>query len=143
MTVVLDATALIRLFLAAPGAEDVEAVLERGPSVMTSVNLAEAAYEVARVEEITVTEMRTFADARMEGLIEVLDVTEAHAWRVVELRDRHYHARRSALSWADCVLLAAAQAGDTIVTADHALARAARAEGIEVVGLPDARGRRP
>jgi predicted nucleic acid-binding protein len=143
VTAVLDATALLRLFTDRPGADDVSAVLGRERGVVTSVNLAEATYHTADEEEISVADMRAFAEPRMEGLIGVVDVTEDDAWRVAELRERHYHARRSALSWADCVLLAAAEPGDTIVTADHALARAARAEGIEVVGLPDGRGRRP
>jgi predicted nucleic acid-binding protein len=143
VTVVLDATALLRLFTDRPGSDDVSAALSRDSAVVTSVNLAEAAYHTADEEEISVVDMRAFAEPRMEGLIGVVDVTADDAWRVAELRERYYHARRSALSWADCVLLAAAQAGDTIVTADHALATAARAEGIEVVGLPDARGRRP
>jgi predicted nucleic acid-binding protein len=58
------------------------------------------------------------------------------------LRARHYHRTRSALSLADCVLLAAAS-GAALATADAPLARAARGEQIEVHALPDSRGRRP
>jgi PIN domain nuclease of toxin-antitoxin system len=143
MTTFLDATALIQFFADRGAAEEVAEVLAHGPCAATSVNLAEAAYTTAREEEISIADMRSFADARMAGLVAVSGVDEDDAWRAAELRGQYYHARRSALSLADCVLLAAAQAGDTIVTADHALATAARAEGIEVVGLPDARGRRP
>lgn len=143
MTTVLDATPLIALFAGWPEADDVEAILEGDDCVITSVNLAEAAYRVAQEEELPLDFMRTFADSRMTGLVTVRDVTEDDAWRAAELRNRYYHRRDSKLSLADCVLLAAAAPGDTIVTADHALARAARAEGIDVLGLPDARGRRP
>ena len=48
----------------------------------------------------------------------------------------------SPLSLADCVLLAAAS-GASLATADPPLARAARAERIEVHPLQDSRGRRP
>jgi predicted nucleic acid-binding protein len=143
MTTVLDATALIDLFVDGPAANDVQAILERETCVVTSVNLAEVAYTMAREQEVSVEEIRRLAETRIAGVITALHVTEDDAWRAADLRNRYYHARRSALSLADCVLLAAAGEDDTIVTADHALARAARAEGIQVVGLPDARGRRP
>ena len=47
------------------------------------------------------------------------------------------------ISLADCFLLAAVGHGDSVVTADGPVARAARAEGMDVIAVPDSRGRRP
>ena len=143
MTTFLDATPLIELFTDGPTADGVSDTLGREACAATSVNLAEAVYYAVREHEVSIESIRSLVESRVAGLIDVVPVTEEHAWRAVQLRQRHYHARRSALSWADCVLLAAAREGDTIVTADRALARAAEAEGIEVVPVPDASGRRP
>jgi rRNA-processing protein FCF1 len=49
----------------------------------------------------------------------------------------------SELSLADCLLRAARREGDRVATADVPLARAAEAERIEVLALPDHSGRRP
>ena len=47
------------------------------------------------------------------------------------------------MSLADCVALATAAAARAIATADPPLAAAARAEGIDVIALPDSEGRAP
>jgi len=73
----------------------------------------------------------------------VVSVDERLAWRAAELRRRHYARRTSELSLADCVALAAVGSADSLATADAPLARAAQAEALEVVALPDSRGRRP
>ena len=143
MTTFLDAAPLIELFTYGSAAEGVSEALGQEACATMSVILAEAAYYTARKEEASIEAMRSLAESRMAGLIDVVPVTEEHAWRAVQLRQRHYPARRSALSWADCVLLAAARDGDTILTADEAIVHAARSEGIEAVAVPDARGRRP
>ena len=44
---------------------------------------------------------------------------------------------------ADCFLIAVAEESDRIATADAAVLAVARAEGIDVAPLPDARGRLP
>lgn len=64
--------------------------------------------------------------------------------RAGQLRAAHYHRTTSPLSLADCVALAVADdRGEALATADPSLAAMARAEGVEVIGLPDAQGRRP
>ncbi|HVE67033.1 MAG TPA: PIN domain-containing protein [Solirubrobacteraceae bacterium] len=143
MTFVLDATALMDFFSEVRAADEVSAIVEEHDCIVPVVNLAEAADKTARAEDVSVDDLRKFAGSKMAGLIEVVPVGADHAWRAAELRSRHYHARRSPLSLADCFLLAVAEPGDTIVTADRAVARAARTEGIEVAGLPDGAGRRP
>jgi predicted nucleic acid-binding protein len=48
------------------------------------------------------------------------------------------------LSLADCFLLAtASRLGAAVATSDPAVAATARAESLELVGLPDSAGRRP
>lgn len=64
--------------------------------------------------------------------------------RAGDLRAVHYHRERSAVSLADCLALATAESvGEALATPDPALAAMARAEGIEVIPLPDSRGHRP
>jgi hypothetical protein len=47
------------------------------------------------------------------------------------------------MSLADCFLVASVVDGVSIATADRPVAEIARAEGIEVIALPDSTGRRP
>lgn len=68
--------------------------------------------------------------------LEVVPFTQTHAWRAAELRARHYHRRDSAVSLADCCLVAVATPADRIATADPAVLRMAEAEGIATVELP-------
>ncbi len=61
-----------------------------------------------------------------------------------QLHARFYDRRTSPLSMADCVALATARSfDDPLATSDPPLATAARAEGVEIVPLPDTQGRRP
>ena len=61
-----------------------------------------------------------------------------------QLHARFYDRRTSPLSMADCVALATARSlSDPLATSDPPLAKAARAEGVEIVPLPDTQGRRP
>ncbi len=75
--------------------------------------------------------------------VRVLPFDEATAWRGADLRARHYDRNTSAISLADCALLATAKSDDAIATADPAVAAVARAEGIGLVPLPDSSGQRP
>lgn len=61
-----------------------------------------------------------------------------------ELHAKYYDRKTSPLSMADCVALATAAAlGEPLATSDPPLAAAAHAEGVTVIGLRDANGRRP
>ena len=61
-----------------------------------------------------------------------------------ELHARHYDRKTSPLSMADCIALATAAAlGEPLATSDPPLAAAAKLEGVAVIPLPDASGRRP
>ena len=143
MSVVLDAQALVALTLDEPGAGEVESILRRGDVKVTAVNLAETIDVLGRVAKLDGARIRATFVPLLETAIGTVEVDQAMAWQAADLRRRHYHARRSPLSLADCVCLAAAARESAIATADGALARAGRAEKIEVIALRDASGKRP
>ena len=61
-----------------------------------------------------------------------------------DLHARHYDRQTSPLSMADCIALATAmRAREPLATSDPPLAAAAHKEGVAIIALPDARGRRP
>jgi predicted nucleic acid-binding protein len=96
---------------------------------MPSVNLAEALDVLERRERLD--------EETLRGLIEqlpvrVLPLTQPLAWQAGALRARHYDRRRRAVSIADCVLVASAQAGDELATNDPAVLEMAREEGVPV-----------
>lgn len=142
MTELLDASALIALLRDEPGAADVQDVLRRGESVVVAINLSEALDRVMRVDGVDAATLRTVISPLLATGMAVRSIDEPLAWAAAELRARRYHRTRAPLSLADCALVAAAQPGDAVVSADGALLRVARAEGVDVVVLPDSRGRR-
>lgn len=143
MAIVLDAFALVALALDEPAAGEVEDILRAGDVRMSTVNRCEAVDQLRRVHRREWRELREGFGTLEAEVIDLVPVDDATAWRAAELRDRHYSRRKSELSLADCIALATAAAGDSLATADPPLAIAARSEGIEVVALPDWRGRRP
>lgn len=143
MTDVLDAFALVALMLDEPAAAEVEALLRRGDAAMTTTNLGEAMDQLHRVHGVALEELRTQLTPVIGEAVQIVEPSEALIWRAVELRARHYRRRKSELSLADCVALAAAKRGDRLATADPPLARATVAEGIELVSLASAAGKLP
>jgi PIN domain nuclease of toxin-antitoxin system len=142
MAVVLDAFALIALALDEPAAPEVEAILRGGSCNVSAVNLAEALDQLGRVHGRPMPELEAAFGPVLDEALTVAAADGAIAWRAAELRRRHYRRRQSELSLADCIALATARPGDQLATADRPLARAARAEEIDVVALPDSTGRR-
>jgi uncharacterized protein with PIN domain len=140
---VLDAYALVALLTDEPAAGEVEALVRGGDVAVAAVNLAEALDVAVRRHDASDDDVRSAVEPLLHADIRVVRVEEQHAWRAAELRRRHYDRRSSALSLADCFLLAAAGKGDRIATSDEPVARAAKAEGIGVAALPDSTGRRP
>jgi predicted nucleic acid-binding protein len=125
-----------------PAAAEVQDLLREGVE-MAAVNLAEALDVLGRVEGIPAERLRAVVAPLLAGPVTVVSVNARHAFRAAEIRHRHYHRRRSPLSLADCLALAACGRGRILATADPDMAAAARAEGIRVIGLPDRRGERP
>jgi predicted nucleic acid-binding protein len=139
----LDAYALIAFVAGEPAAEDVEVLLRTARCGVTTVNFAEAVDVTRRVHRLSEQEIRVVTEPLLEEAIAVIRPSQAHAWRSAALRARYYDRRSSALSLADCLLLAAAGPEDVVATSDPVVARTARAEGIGVTPLPDTAGERP
>lgn len=128
----LDAFALIAFLEDEPAAAEVELILGAGNAAIPSVNLAEAAQRIFRNSTIGRDELEQIT----AGIpLAVIPFTQAHAWRAAELRARHYRRVGSAVSLADCCLVAVATVADRVATADPAVLRMAEAEGIGTIEL--------
>jgi predicted nucleic acid-binding protein len=140
----LDAYALIAFVADEPAAGHVEELLRAGESRILVANLAESIDITDRVHGLAATETRSAIEPLLGGTLVAVVSGEVHAWHATELRGRHYDRRERPLSLTDCFLLAhAVDENEQIATADPPLAAAARAEGVEVVALPDRHGRIP
>jgi PIN domain nuclease of toxin-antitoxin system len=141
----LDAYALVAFAADEPAAEEVEAILREGEARVVVVNLAEAVDVSQRVHGLSAGEVRAALEPLLLGNVLSAAVSdELQAWLAAELRVKHFNKRTQALSMADCFLLAHAMTdGGPIATADPPIAVVARAEGVEVVALPDSSGERP
>ena len=136
MGIVLDAFGLVAFLDDEPAASDVERLLAVGDVAMSTVNLAEAAQRKLRLSSVTLSELREVVSSLP---LAVIPYVEAHAWRAAELRARHYDRRLSAVSLADCCLVAVATPADRVATADPAVLRMAAAEGVGTIELPASR----
>jgi predicted nucleic acid-binding protein len=139
----LDASALLSLFLGQPAGAEVSALLRRKSCAIPAPCLTEVVDKLIRkrgVEPVVVSER---VGPLIDEAISVLPVDRRIGWRAGELHAEHYNRRRSALSLADCILLAGAGQDDEIATSDGAVARTARKLGVSVVPLPNSKGERP
>jgi predicted nucleic acid-binding protein len=142
--IVLDAYALVALLAAEPAGREVRRLLEEEQCAVSVLNLSEAADVLQRSRGIDVARTRGVVTGLAPSSLVVLDVDERCGWRAAEIRARHYRRRGTEISLADCVLLATAVPGrDSVATSDSPVARIAGTEGLDVVALPDSRGRRP
>lgn len=142
---VLDAYALVAALAGEAARDDVEDLMAEGATPITAVNLAEVVDVMVRRKGRTAAEVSDRLDllGRWEAL-QVVPVDRALAARAGTLRASHYHRSRRPVSVADCVAAATAEGlGEALATSDPHLAAMARDEGVEVVPLPDSRGRRP
>ncbi len=140
----LDAYALVAFLAGEKAAPGVERLLRAGAPAMTAVNLAETIDVLVRVRGHALPEVETRLVPLLATTIRVVPVGESEARLAAAARAKHYHRRTAPLSLADCFLLAAALAQRAaIATSDPPLARAARAEGVTVVPLPDSAGSVP
>ncbi len=143
---VLDSYAVIASAGGEAAGADVEDLLRGrdGRARISAANLAEVIDRLVRVHGLDLAEVH-----RQLGLIEpaslgIVPVDKGIGQRAGELRARHYHREGSAVSLGDCLATATAIAvSEPLATPDPALAAMARAEGVEVVALPDSQGRRP
>ena len=108
------------------------------------MNLGEVLDVLARHRGSRVDEIREKITWLEVGGLEVVAVDERTGLLAGELHARYYDRAKRSVSMADCLTLATARLlGERLATSDPALAEIARAEGCEVIPLPDARGRRP
>jgi len=135
MGTLLDAFALVAFLGGEPAAPEVRQLLARGDAAISTVNLAEAGQSLLRHGDATSDELRELVGSIP---LAVIPFTAAHAWRAAELRARYYRRTDSAVSLADCCLVAVATPADRVATADAAVLRMAAAEGIGAVELPGA-----
>jgi PIN domain nuclease of toxin-antitoxin system len=132
--ILLDASALLAHLIGQPRGRGVTALLARGGLGMATINLAET---------VDVLSRRVGRERAHDALAPLVDGPVAHlisldaarAWRVGDLRARHYHRTQRAVSLADCSLIACAGPGDSIATLDAVLIEMARDEEVAVIDL--------
>ncbi len=139
----LDSYAVLALALDEPAADEVEALIRKGETAITTANLFEAADYCIRRVGMPEADARAELSLIVGDPVRIVPVTEEHAWRGAFLRGRHYARGSCEVSLSDCLLLAAAGGDDAVATADPSVVAVARAERIGVVALPDTSGRRP
>jgi PIN domain nuclease of toxin-antitoxin system len=141
--ILLDANALISFLLDEPGASEVEGLMRSRECGMPAPCVAEVRDLLIRrhavTEERFLARVGPLADVMVVGL--PVDIPLAQ-W-AGDIRAAHYSRKESALSLADCLLLASAENEDEIATADPSVIRIARALDIGVIPLLDSQGRRP
>lgn len=143
MTIVLDASAVVALLRDEPAAEEVESLLHSDTGSILTVNRAEVVAALLRLgvaEEPVAVALQELQEAEVFQV--PLDVPTGDL--AGRLRAAHHRKRTSVVSLPDCCALAyAMRVSARLATCDPALVAAARAAGVEVVGLPDSSGRPP
>jgi PIN domain nuclease of toxin-antitoxin system len=141
----IDAYSLVALIANEPEVDEVDGILRAGNAKMPLVNLAEAIDVLQRRYGLSTEEISQGIDPlELSGVISFVTAGRLHALLAGSLRAAHYERSTRAVSLADSFLLAHALADhEEVVTSDAALAAVARAEGVEVVALPNTAGKRP
>lgn len=128
---------------AQPAEDEVAALLHRGNCATPAPCVAEIVDRLARRWGSSEDEIARQLGPLVDESVAVLGIDSRIAWRAGEIRAGHYHRSKSALSLADCVLLAAAGPDDEIATSDRAVATTAQRLGIGLIPLLDSDGERP
>lgn len=138
---VLDAYAVLALLKGEHAAEPVGRLLRNDPdAALTSLGVAEVLDHLVRIEKVTDEEAAL--DIAQLGLADPSPLDANVATRAGLLRARHYHRTRRAVSLADCVVAEVARITATpVATSDPHLLDLCHDEAIDVVVLPDSRGR--
>lgn len=142
--IVVDAGPVVSLLLDDEAAGEVAAVLGAADRIRISVvNVTEILDVLRRVHRTDAGAAADAMDRFLDEVAEPVAATRELAARAADVRARRYHHRDRDVSLADCFVIATALPDEAIATSDEAVARVARQEGIDVVALPNARGRRP
>jgi PIN domain nuclease of toxin-antitoxin system len=138
VSAVLDASAVAAILRGEPGA--IAAADAAVSGAITSVNLAEARDRLGRLTGDPPSVARAL-DALVERGMRVLVCDRELAEAAADLRTRHYHRRRAAVSLADCIAVAAAErAGGPLVSSDHGQVALARTIGVAVRPIANSSG---
>lgn len=133
----LDAYALIAFLVGGPATARVRAILREGEAAVATVNLIEALDVTQRVYGLPIPRSLEVLDPVLDGALAVVVLDLAVARGAAEVRARHYHRTSRPISLADAVLIASANPGDRIATADPDVFAVAAAEGVPTVELPE------
>jgi predicted nucleic acid-binding protein len=114
-------------------------ILREGTAAMTGANIAEVFDVAIRRKGLSRARVADVVEPLFEGSVAPLAVDAALARRAGETRAEHYHRTNRPISLADAVLLAAAESGDKIATADSDVLAVAAELGIETIQLPRSR----
>lgn len=139
----LDAGPLVSVLVGDAAGPIVATELDRREREVSVVNVGEVLDVLIRVHRVSEQDasdaVRRYLDEGARPVPATLEIAE----RAALVRARHYHRRDRDVSLADCFAIATALPDGEIATSDAAVVRVARAEGLEVLALPDSRGRRP
>lgn len=141
--ILLDANALVSFLLNEPGACEVEELMQFQECGMPAACVAEVRDLLIRRHAITEEQFLARVSPLTDVMVVGLPVDIPLAQWAGDIRAAHYSRKGSALSLADCFLLASAEDEDEIATADPAVLRIARELGIGTIPLLDSRGNRP
>ena len=141
--VVVDAGPIVSVLLGDAAAQEVSSALDGRDCGVTVVNVAEVLDVLIRVHRAPVDDASEALGRFLADVARPIPTTRSLAEQAALIRARHYHRRDRDVSLADCFALAAAIPDADVATSDTAIARVARAEGLEVIALPNPRGRRP
>jgi predicted nucleic acid-binding protein len=140
---VLDAGPVVSVLIKDAAGPIIASELDGREREVSVVNVGEVLDVLTRVHRVADRDaadaVRRYLDEGARPVPATLELAERAAW----VRARHYHRRDRDVSLADCFAIATALPDGEIATSDAAVVRVARAEGLDVLALPDSRGRRP
>lgn len=132
----LDAYAVVAFLVGGPAAPAVRSLLEDDQVAIATANLAEALDVTERIYGLEVERSHEVLRPLLEGTIATLPLDARLARITAEVRSRHYHRARCPISLADAALIATADDGHRLATADPDLLAVATLRGIETIALP-------
>jgi len=141
--VVVDTGPIVSVLLGDAAGAEVSATLEGRECRVSVANVAEVLDVLTRVHRTPAEDASEALDRFLADVARPIPATRALAENAALIRARHYHRRDRDVSLADCFAIATAMPDCEVATSDAAMARVARAEGLDVIALPNSRGRRP
>jgi PIN domain nuclease of toxin-antitoxin system len=141
--VVVDAGPIVSVLLDDPAAPVVAELLQGRECSVSVVNVGEVLDVLIRVHRVSPDDAAESVDRYLDEVARPIPATRGLAMEAALIRARHYRRRGRDVSLADCFAIATALPDSDVATSDSAVARVADAEGLGVIGLPNARGRRP